>query len=193
MSQTEPIRNPHDVAKLLNYFKNHPRNYVLATIGVYTALRISDILNLSCNDVYDFNKGTVRNKITLVEQKSKKSKIIHLNKTVVSALKAYFPQVTPGAPLICNFKTGKAISRIQAYRIIREAASTVGISYNVSCHSLRKTFGYHSWKRGISPVVIMHIYNHSSMAVTQRYLGVAQDDLDVVYAKLEFQLVPNMK
>jgi len=188
MSQTEPIRNKHDVAKFLNYFKdkNHPRNYVLATIGIHTALRISDILNLSCNDVYDFEKSTVRKKITLVEQKSKKSKTIHLNKTVISALKVYFPQATPDAPLICNPKTNRAISRIQAYRIIREAASAVGIGYNVSCHSLRKTFGYHSWKRGVSPVIIMHIYNHSSMAITQRYLGVAQDDLDVVYDKLEF-------
>ena len=191
MKATQPIRNPQDVRNFLNYFKQQgqTRNYVLATLGVHTALRISDILNLSCDDVYDFSggkNGTVRKSITLVEQKSKKPKQIALNKSIISALNAYLPEVASGKPLIINPKTNKSISRIQAYRIIREAASAVGIDYAVSCHSLRKTFGYAAWKNGVSPVVLMDIYNHSSMAITQRYLGVAQDDLNVTYMQLGF-------
>jgi len=188
MALTQPIRNPKDVQKFLNYFKsqNNPRNYLLATLGIYTALRISDILNLSCDDVYDFKKGTINKSITIVEKKSKKSKTIALNKKIIAALKTYLPEAAPGKPLIINQQTGKSISRIQAYRIIRTAAESINIGHNVSCHSLRKTFGYHSWQSGVSPVILMEIYNHSSMAITQRYLGVSQDDLNAVYNKLAF-------
>jgi len=188
MATTQPIRKKSDVRKFLNYLKNqnNPRNYVLATLGIHTALRISDILNLSCNDVYDFNTGKVRKTITLTEQKSGKTREIKLHKTVISALKSYYPQAVPGAPLIINPQTRKAISRVQAYRIISTAAIKAGVNQKVSPHSMRKTYGYHSWKNGISPAVIMKIYNHSTMSVTQIYLGVDQDDLNTAYAKLKF-------
>ena len=65
--------------------------------------------------------------------------------------------------------------------IIKKAANACNISGVVSCHSLRKTFGYHAWKQGISPVLLMNIYNHSSFVVTQRYLGIEQDDRDNVF------------
>jgi integrase len=85
----------------------------------------------------------------------------------------------------CEDSVGKAISRIQAYRIIRNAAEALKFEMRVSCHSLRKIFGYHAWKGGKSPAVIMDIYNHSSFAVTRRYLGVTQDDKNDVYLTLE--------
>ena len=91
-----------------------------------------------------------------------------------------------GRFLIENPQTGKAISRIQAYRLIRAASEALQFQSRVSCHSLRKTFGYHAWGSGASPVVIMDIYNHSSLAVTRRYLGVTQDDKNAVYLNIEF-------
>jgi site-specific recombinase XerD len=62
----------------------------------------------------------------------------------------------------------------------------VGVNHKVGCHSLRKTFGYHSWTSGISPVVLMEIYNHNSYSTTKKYLGVSQDDQNAVYENLDF-------
>ncbi|OLA58688.1 MAG: hypothetical protein BHW48_12325 [Roseburia sp. CAG:10041_57] len=60
--------------------------------------------------------------------------------------------------------------------MIRNAAESVEIQEKVSCHSLRKTFGYRAWKQGADPIVIMLIYNHSSFEITKRYLCIEQDD-----------------
>ena len=73
------------------------------------------------------------------------------------------------------------VSRSQAYRMITTAAKAVGLDGQISCHSLRKTFGYHAWKQGSDPVVIMVIFNHSSLSITKRYLCIEQDDKDDVY------------
>jgi integrase len=189
MAATEPIRNKHQVRELANYFlgRGQLRNYCLFLLGVHTALRVSDLLRLTWDDLYDFGTKRVRNSIVVTEKKTGKTKIIALNKNAVRALALYAAQAAKsGGVLIENRRTGKAISRVQAYRIVRAAAEALQLQCRVSCHSLRKTFGYHAWKSGVSPTVIMEIYNHSSFAVTKRYLGVTQDDQNAAYMRLDF-------
>ena len=187
MSATQPIRNKKQVRELSEYYlkRGELRNHLLIVMGVHTALRISDLLRLKWNDVYDFERKRVRENVTITEKKTGKSKIITLNKTIITALTICRSLARKGEYLIKSRKgENKAISRVQAYRIITAAAEALGFKDKVSCHSLRKTFGYHAWKNGVNPAVIMEIYNHSNFAVTRRYLGVTQDDKDEVYRKL---------
>ena len=187
MAITQPIRNKDDISALVSFYRDRGqyRNYALIVLGLYTALRISDILRLLWDDVYDFENRRFRNTIDIVEKKTGKSKTIALNGDVVTALTLLAEHAAcPGHSIIENAGTGKAISRVQAYRIVRAASESLQLEVRVSCHSLRKTFGYHAWKSGVSPVVIMDIYNHSSLAVTRRYLGVSQDDRNSVYLNL---------
>ena len=139
-------------------------------------------MSLRWEDVFDFENGRVRSSLVIVEKKTMKPKSIPLNKSIIHALILYATEAANIREyLIANPKTGLPISRIQAYRLIRAAGEGSGISERVSCHSLRKTFGYHAWKKGTSLAILQMIYNHSSFGLTLVYLGIAQDDIDFVY------------
>ena len=136
--------------------------------------------------MYDFDNNRTRLHISLIEKKTRKPRTIALNKAAKCALSLFALQsMQRGRFLIENPQTKKAISRVQDYRLIRAATEALSFQNRVSCHSLRKTFGYHAWRSGVSPVIIMEIYNHSSLSVTKRYLGITQDEKDAVYLNLE--------
>jgi integrase len=188
MAATEPIRDKKKVKELMDYYKNRGqiRNYVLIVLGIYTALRISDLLRLRWEDVYDFESNGFRDTFSITENKTGKSKTVALNKGSLQSLRLYklCKPISPEEPIFASEKNNsKAISRVQAYRIIRAAASAIGV--RASCHSLRKTFGYHAWRGGVAPILLMEIYQHSSYNVTRRYLGISQDDKNWVYAQIE--------
>ena len=160
---------------------------MLVVLGVSTVLRISDLLRLRWTDVYDEKSDEFCPHVTITEKKTGKTKTVALGRQVINALRLYLPHRRSEFIFASNRKDDRAISRVQAWRIIHGAVLAVGIMGKVACHSLRKTWGYHAWTSGkVSPVVIMEIYNHSSYEVTRLYLGVRQDDLDEAYLKMEF-------
>ncbi|MCI9427027.1 MAG: tyrosine-type recombinase/integrase [Eubacterium sp.] len=190
MGTTEPIRDKEDLKNFLNYYRNvrpSPRNYAMTVIGLHTALRISDILNLKWKDVYHFQKNCFLKHICLCEKKTGKQSSVAMNQHVKEALETYRNTRRPKPDHYIFSKTtdnSLPICRSQAYRIIKKAAEeTVCCHTHISCHSLRKTFGYHAWKQGISPVLLMDIFNHSSFDVTKRYLGIGQDERDSIFLK----------
>ena len=195
MSTTDPIRDKRQLKNLADYFLNRKeyRNFLLIVFGSCTALRISDLLELRWEDVYDFDKKKYRQHILLIEKKTGKEKKITLNQEVIKALKLYFPN-RDGNYLFSNGrKNENHISRTHAYRLIKNAAKEIGIEGTIGCHSLRKTFGYHAWKyQHISVALLMEIFNHSSEAITRRYLGIIQDDVDQVYMKIGFNFRTNV-
>ncbi len=197
MGTTQPIKSKEELKKFMEYYHTEhpvPRNYAMIVLGLHTALRISDILNLQWKDVFDFHIQKFRTHLHVTEKKTGKQKSVALNITVTEALGNYKKQRVPQPfDYIFSKSTNPAapICRSQAFRIIKDAACKSLHNEHISCHSLRKTFGYHAWQQGISPVLLMDIYNHSSYQVTKRYLGIDQDEKDYVYLKLDLQ--PELK
>ena len=189
MSKAEPLRTNEDIEKMKNYFKktDHIRDYALFILGINTALRISDLLKLKWEDVFDFERNVFVNHLVIREQKTHKRAVIMLNQNVKKALnelKASIPIIKNKDYIFKSRKGNQSIHRSRAYCIIKEAAKAEGIEGIISCHTMRKTFGYHAWKKGIPPAVIMDIYNHSSIEITKAYLSINQDDRDDVYKKI---------
>ena len=195
MNSAEPIKKLKDLENLKKYYKEvqpNPRNALLITLGLNTALRISDILRLKWESVYDFERKEYKSHICIVEQKTGKNTQIYINRNVADALQAYKMSlkskkkvIQPSDYLFCHSNKNVPISRVQAFRVIKDAAEYYNIPGVISCHSLRKTFGYHAWKQGVSPVLLVTIFNHSSFYVTKRYLGIEQDDKDKVFKKIK--------
>lgn len=194
MNKSQPIKNVEELHKFKDYYLNvepNPRNYTLITIGLNTALRISDILTLRWKDIYDFTFKKYKTYLIIVEKKTSKTTQIYINESIQNALKWYSETLNCENAINENdylFKVNDntPVCRMQAYRIIKKAAQKCQISGVISPHSLRKTFGYHAWRQGTPPALLMDIYQHSSYSITKRYLGIEQDEKDDVFKNIIF-------
>lgn len=182
MNPVDPIR---DLGKLDQLKRNlrakSPRDYLLVVLGLNTALRVSDLLPLRILDVTD-EGGKVLDYLYVREKKTHKPRKITLNTASQEAIAFYLEQEKPtgNAPLFRSPNTGKPISRVQAWRILNDAARKVGIRDRIGTHSLRKSWGFHARQQGVSIELIQEKLGHSSPSVTRRYIGVTQEEVEEV-------------
>jgi len=175
MTTVEPIRKIEDIKKLEKYLaKNSPRDLLLFTIGTNCGLRISDILSL--------NVGDVRGKsyVQLIEKKTGKYKRIPIN----SKLKPMFEEYTKDKlydEALFNTIFHNRMDRFGAYYILKTACKAVGLEEKIGTHTMRKTFGYHHYKKFKDVALLQKIFNHSSPQITLRYIGIEQDEIDESY------------
>lgn len=186
MEFVNPIKDKKRIEAVKKILRsNNLRDYALFTLGINSGLRISDLLKLRVSDVMD-DKGKLRDRITIREQKTSKAKEFPFGETTRKALKEYLDSFEHGPNMVLfPSKKGKgALTRQQAYNIINEAAKAVGIKEPVGTHTLRKTFGYWAYQSGVDITRIQKLLNHSSPSVTLAYIGITQEELDNVYLTL---------
>lgn len=174
MNYVDPIRDAGKVVDIANYLKkDNQRNYIMYMIGINTGLRISDILKLKVKDVKN------KQYITLREAKTRKQKIIQLNKRIKKELKVYCIGKEPNDYLIKSREGANApLTRGMAYNILSEVASMFGLD-NIGTHTLRKTFGYHFYNQTKDVALLQKIFNHSAPSITLQYIGIEQESINI--------------
>ena len=161
---------------------------LLIALGCFTGLRISDILALRWNQILHVSEFSV------IEKKTGKQRTLRLNPQLQKHITECYKQIEPigtNAPILVSQKgTIFTIQRINVMlkEIKRRYHLRVG---NFSCHSLRKTFGRQVYTMSgdsaeLALVKLMELFNHSSIAITKRYLGLRQEEILETYDCLTF-------
>ena len=179
MNFVQPIRKRSDIEAIKKVLRDgSERNWMLFVAGANTGLRISDLLKLRARDVQGKH-------IVLVEKKTKKRKQMPVNPAMQRLFKSYTRGKDGRVHLFQSRKgTNQPLGRSGAYSVLRKAAEIVGIPH-IGTHTLRKTFGYHMYKSNKDIATLMKIYNHTNPAVTLRYIGIDQDEMDSAVNNLE--------
>jgi integrase len=184
----EPIRDKDKIRQMFYYLNGRDPKYgLMFKLGLNTGLRISDILPIKVTDIFN-GRGQFKDYLVLNEKKTGKEKKIKLNDAIRKLLKTYvsLSETAGESYLFFNKRTGQHIKRIQAYRVLKEAASLCEVE-NFGTHSMRKTWGYWTYKASKFNIgLIMQTFNHSSQNITLRYIGVNQDQKDELYSLVQF-------
>jgi len=183
MIEVNAIKSKKDIDKMKKILKtNSMRDYLLFVMGINVGLRISDLLSLKIYDVLG------KDEVSIVEGKTNKHRTFTINNTVSKAVNEYLSSLNNYEVTDYLFKSrkggNKAISRVQAWQVLSDSAKLVGIKEAIGTHTLRKTFGYWSYKQGIDITLLQRIFNHSTPAVTLRYIGITKEDITNVYNNL---------
>lgn len=169
MNIVEPIRDKEIIKEIANKLKEkNYRDFMLFYFGIYTGLRISDILQFKVKDVRGKRGYNIR------EKKTKKQKMYDWNRTLKKELDKYIEGKADDEYLFKSRQGNKAITRQRAYQILKKACQECGIQ-NIGTHTLRKTFGYHTYKNTKDIGLLMDMFNHSEEVITLRYIGLTQE------------------
>ena len=84
-----------------------------------------------------------------------------------------------------RLKCDQAIKRRSVSRVFQQVGRSVAPKVALGTHSIRKTRGYAMQKAGRSIESIAKVLNHSSPAVTMRYICLVQQDIDDSYTEFE--------
>lgn len=192
MKEVDPIESQADLALMYKFMIKfgHVREAHLLIIGCNVALRIGDLLQLTFKQLEE-------SKTDLIEQKTGKGKTIKFNDTVfnhVKLLKQWYKDnyVEPELLFQSTSARTKGISPVSSSwvnRVLSAAADGAFLTYNVGTHSMRKTWGYNAYKRGVDIREIQKALNHSSASTTLAYIGITRRKQDQLYIDNEISVL----
>ena len=134
-------------------------------------LRIGDVLKLTLNDFIPNGRGEF--KITILEQKTKKTKDVVINGDLYNNIKLY--------TLENNIKSNERIINMSVRNVqiqLKVVCDELGIQ-GVSTHSFRKFYAMRVFEdNNYNFEVVRALLNHSNVGITQNYLGLQQEEVE---------------
>ena len=158
------------------------------SIACFTGLRVSDILSLRWNQILGVDE------FTIIEKKTGKQRTLRLNPQLQKHIQECYEHIKPigvKAPILVSQK-GTTFTIQAINRKLKDIKKQYKVKIkNFSCHSLRKTFGRQVYNMNdtnseLALVKLMELFNHSSIAITKRYLGLRQEEILETYDCLSF-------
>lgn len=153
------------------------RNCAILETLYSCGLRVSELCNLKLSDLY-LNEGFIK-----VEGKGNKQRLVPISPRAITELKNYF--ICRGEGLIKpefeDFvfisRFGKNISRIMVFHIIKELASRIGLTKEISPHTFRHSFATHLLEGGANLRAIQCMLGHESIGTTEIYTHIDRSRL----------------
>ncbi len=168
----DPIRQIKDIKAISKMTSSNPRDHLLFVMGINNGLRACDLVRVKVGDLRYLKVGDT---LTIKESKTGKDNILVVNKTVYKALQAYLDAVRPDDDAYL-FASRKGESHLQSQavsKLVKKWTRAINLKGNYGAHTLRKTWGYiQRTMHGVGFEIICKRYNHSSPAITMRYLGI---------------------
>ena len=174
---------------LLHNFREGRRNYTIFQVGKATLLRVSDVLALRRAEIFK-NDGAINKNAYIRDKKTNKPNILYL-KPVKQDLIDYFQWLTKNNiqsewlfPSIKN--PNRHITEKQYYKVMAKTGDLLGINY-LGTHTMRKTGAYRVYTQTHYNIgLVMSLLNHSSEAMTLKYLGLDQVSREQMLDKVSF-------
>ena len=180
-----PIQNVKDIQSIKTLLSDRPRDLLLFTLGINNGIRTGDLLKLKVSDLKDLKPG---DSIQITESKTKKTNTLVINKEVHKALRHFLVTQNPKDEdyLFQSRQKGQALTVMYVNRLVKSWCMALNLPGNYGAHTLRKTFGYiQRTKFGVGFEVLCRRFNHSSPAITMRYLGITDSE---VYSILQNEI-----
>lgn len=174
---------------LLNNFRYGRRNYTIFQVGKATLLRVSDVLALRRGEIFN-DDGTVVKNAYIRDKKTGKPNVLYL-KPVKKDLLDYFTwlnekNIQSEWLFPSTTHHDRHITEKQFYKIMHKTGDLLGLNY-LGTHTMRKTGAYRVYTQTHYNIgLVMELLNHSSEAMTLKYLGLDQVSREEMLDQVNF-------
>ncbi len=155
---------------------NRLRDKAILLCLLDSGARATELCRLNVGDV-DLITGEVQ----IINAKGSKDRSVRFGDKALRALRRYLrtrPNLRATSPLFAT-RSGEQFTRFSLRLLVDRRAEDAGLPHP-GLHDFRRRCAYEMLRRGVPTKVISHYLGHSSVAVTERYL--AMDDEDVLEA-----------